>query len=83
LPTGQASNAETKVEVNEPLTAPIVKGETYGKVNIVLNNQVLMSKPLIALANDPRGGIIRRTSDSMSFGFHKLFTHTVEKANNG
>jgi D-alanyl-D-alanine carboxypeptidase (penicillin-binding protein 5/6) len=65
------------------LTAPIIKGEPYGKVNIVLNNQTVLSKPLIAMNDNPRGGFARRVSDSVSFGFHKLFSHSAEKANNG
>ena len=83
IPAGQYKNIEITYKVNEPLTAPIIKGDTYGTVNIVLNNQVLLSKPLIAMKDDPRGGIMRRVSDSVSFGFHKLFSHSAEKANNG
>jgi D-alanyl-D-alanine carboxypeptidase (penicillin-binding protein 5/6) len=83
IPAGQYKHIQAVVKINEPLSAPIVKGDTYGTINIVLNNQVLMSKPLIALEDDPRGGIFRRMSDSMSYGFHKLFSHSAEKANNG
>jgi serine-type D-Ala-D-Ala carboxypeptidase (penicillin-binding protein 5/6) len=83
VPAGQFKNIETVYQINEPLTAPIVKGETYGKVNIVLNNQVVLSRPLIAMTDNPRGGLARRVSDSVSFGFHKLFSHSAEKANNG
>ncbi|MES2219121.1 MAG: D-alanyl-D-alanine carboxypeptidase family protein [Pseudomonadota bacterium] len=83
VPSGQFKNIQTVYQLNEPLTAPIVKGESYGTVNIVLNNQVVLSKPLIAMKDNPRGGIMRRVSDSVSFGFHKLFSHSAEKANNG
>jgi D-alanyl-D-alanine carboxypeptidase (penicillin-binding protein 5/6) len=83
VPAGQAKNVQTVYKVNEPLYAPIIKGETYGTVNIVLNNNVLMSKPLVAMKDIARGGIIRRVSDSVSFGFHKFFSHSAEKANNG
>jgi serine-type D-Ala-D-Ala carboxypeptidase (penicillin-binding protein 5/6) len=83
IPAGQSKNIQTTFKVNEPLTAPIIKGDTYGSINITLNNQVLLSKPLVAMKDDPRGGIMRRVSDSVSFGFHKLFSHSAEKANNG
>jgi D-alanyl-D-alanine carboxypeptidase (penicillin-binding protein 5/6) len=83
VPAGQFKNIQTEYQINEPLTAPIIKGETYGKVNIVLNNQTVLSKPLIAMNDNPRGGFARRVSDSVSFGFHKLFSHSAEKANNG
>jgi D-alanyl-D-alanine carboxypeptidase (penicillin-binding protein 5/6) len=83
VPAGQFKNIQTVYQINEPLTAPIIKGESYGKVNIVLNNQTVLSKPLIAMTDNPRGGFARRVSDSVSFGFHKLFSHSAEKANNG
>jgi D-alanyl-D-alanine carboxypeptidase (penicillin-binding protein 5/6) len=83
VPAGQAKNIQTVYVINEPLTAPIIKGESYGTVNLMVNNQVVLSKPLIAMKDNPRGGIVRRVSDSVSFGFHKLFSHSAEKANNG
>jgi D-alanyl-D-alanine carboxypeptidase (penicillin-binding protein 5/6) len=83
LPTGQSKNIQTQVQLDDPLTAPLVKGKVYGTVNIVLNNQVVLSKPLVALTDDPKGGVIRRVSDSMSYSFKKLFSHSAEKANNG
>lgn len=83
LPAGQVKNAHTEVNLNEPLMAPIVKGQSYGSIDVVLNNQVVMSTPLIALKDDPKGGFIRRLSDSMGYRIHKIFSHTSEKANNG
>jgi D-alanyl-D-alanine carboxypeptidase (penicillin-binding protein 5/6) len=83
IPAGQYKNIQATLKLNEPLTAPIVKGQTYGNIEIVLNNQVLLSKPLVALEDNPRGGMFRRVSDAMSFSFHKLFSHSAEKANNG
>jgi D-alanyl-D-alanine carboxypeptidase (penicillin-binding protein 5/6) len=82
LPAGQYKNVKAKLQINDPITAPILKGQTYGSVNILLNNQVLVSKPLIALTDIPRGGVLRRIADSMSFGVHKLFARSAEKANN-
>jgi D-alanyl-D-alanine carboxypeptidase (penicillin-binding protein 5/6) len=83
IPAGQYKNIQANLKLNEPLTAPIVKGQAYGNIEIMLNNQVLLSKPLVALEDNPRGGIFRRISDTMSFSFHKLFSHSAEKANNG
>jgi hypothetical protein len=42
-----------------------------------------LTQPLIALNDDPKGGMIRGMSDSMSFHFHKLFSRSTEKANIG
>ncbi len=83
IPAGQYKNIQATLDVNDPLTAPITKGQAYGNINVVLNNQVILSKPLVALEDDPRGGVFRRISDAMSFSFHKLFSHPTEKVNNG
>ncbi len=84
VPTGQYKRVSAAVTLNGPLKAPIVKGQTYGNLNIMLNNQVIATKPLIALEGSARGGFIRRTIDSVSYRFHKLFSRTTDdKVNTG
>jgi D-alanyl-D-alanine carboxypeptidase (penicillin-binding protein 5/6) len=83
LPAGQAKNMQHVIQLNEPLYAPIVKGQECGKMNIVLNNQIVASNPLVALTDDPKGGMFRRAADSMSFRFHKLFAQSNDPLNNG
>ena len=83
LPAGAYKNIQQVYTLNDPLTAPIVKGQPYGNLNLVLNNQILVSKPLIALKDDPKGGMFRSISDSMSFHIHKIFSRSSEKMNNG
>ena len=77
IPAGQYKNIQAVIKLNDPLNAPIIKGKVYGALNVMLNNQVILSQPLVALNDDPKGGIIRGMSDSMSFRFHKLFSHTA------
>ncbi|MHB1949047.1 MAG: D-alanyl-D-alanine carboxypeptidase family protein [Gammaproteobacteria bacterium] len=83
MPAGQYKNIQAKIQVNDSLKAPITKGAPYGTLSIVLNNQLLASKPLVALSDDRKGGLWRSFSDSVNFGFHKLFSRSTEKANNG
>lgn len=83
IPVGQYKNIQAVIKLNEPLTAPIIKGKTYGALQISVNNQLLMTQPIVALNDDPKGGFVRGISDSMSFRIHKLFSHTAETANNG
>lgn len=83
LPTGQYRNIKTQIELNEPLKAPISKGVAYGQVNVLLNGQVLASQPLVALDDDAVGGLWRRMSDSLHFGYGKVFSKSNETANNG
>lgn len=82
-PAGQYKNLKTSIELNEPIKAPIAKGQVYGKLNILFNNQVIQSEPLVALSNNPKGGFWRRFCDSINFSYYKLFSHTSEIANNG
>lgn len=83
MPAGQYKNVQAKLKLNEPIKAPIVKGQAYGTLNIMLNGQVLASQPLIALDSDNQGGIWRSMSDTLNFSFNKLFSRSEEKANNG
>lgn len=82
-PAGQYKNIKPVVQVNDNIKAPVLKGQQYGTLNIMLNNQVLTSAPLVALNNNAKGGFWRRVSDSLNFSYYKLFSHTSEKANNG
>ncbi len=83
MPAGQYKNIQANIKLNEPIQAPVLKGQTYGSINIMLNGQVLASEPLIALDNNLKGGLWRSVSDSLDFSFNKLFSRSNEKANNG
>jgi D-alanyl-D-alanine carboxypeptidase (penicillin-binding protein 5/6) len=82
-PSGQYKNIKIQLVLDSPMKAPIKKGSTYGKINIVLNNQVLSSEPLIALNDNQVGGIWRRFTDSINFSYNKWFSRRQEKANTG
>ncbi|EKD74073.1 MAG: hypothetical protein ACD_45C00085G0008 [uncultured bacterium] len=83
IPTGQYKNIQANLHLNEPIKAPVIKGRIYGTINVTLNGQVIASTPLIALESDKKGGIWRSITDSLNFGFNKLFSKSEEKANNG
>lgn len=83
MPAGQYKNIRTVIQLNEPIKAPVIKGQPYGTLNITLNGQVLASQPLIALDNNNKGGMFRRMSDTVNLSFNKLFAKSNEKANNG
>lgn len=83
VPTGQYKKLQASLQLNTPIQAPIVKGQVYGTLNVTLNNQVIASKPLIALTNDPRGNIFRRSADSVKYQLHHLFSSNNDKLNTG
>jgi D-alanyl-D-alanine carboxypeptidase (penicillin-binding protein 5/6) len=83
VPTGQFKRLQTSMDLINPLKAPIVKGQIYGTLNLSINNQVILSKPLIALRDNLAGGFWRRASDSVKLNIHKYFSKSEEKVNTG
>jgi D-alanyl-D-alanine carboxypeptidase (penicillin-binding protein 5/6) len=83
VPAGQYKKLHAAIVLNNPLKAPIVKGQIYGTVNITLNNQIIASKPLIALEANPQGNFWRRASDTVRFNFNKYFSRSEEQVNTG
>lgn len=66
IQTGVYSHLKPQMSVNEKLNAPIKKGDTVGTLNIILHNTVLTSAPLVALKDDPKGGVFARIWDYVS-----------------
>jgi serine-type D-Ala-D-Ala carboxypeptidase (penicillin-binding protein 5/6) len=83
VPTGQYKRLQATLDLTNPLKAPIVKGQSYGTLNITLNNQIIASKPLIALDSNPQGGFFRRAADSVKYNINKYFSRSDEKLNTG
>jgi D-alanyl-D-alanine carboxypeptidase (penicillin-binding protein 5/6) len=84
VPTGQFKRIQATLELNNPLKAPIVKGQSYGSVVVKIGDQVVATKPLIAFDNNPEGGFLRRSTDSLRYNIHKYFSKpTDEKVNTG
>lgn len=83
IPAGQYKKLQANLDLNNPLKAPIKKGETYGMLNITLNNQVVLSQKLIALDDNPQGGLWRRAADTVKYNFNKYFSTPNEKVNTG
>ncbi len=71
IPTNKFKQLQANVVVNKSLQAPIIKGQTYGSVNVTLNGQPLTSIPVVALEGDPKGGIFSRAWDHIAILFAK------------
>lgn len=83
VPTGQYKHLKPELDLANPLKAPIAKGETYGTINMKLNDEVVASKPLVALDSDAKGGLFRRAADSIKYNFHRVFSKPDETMNTG
>jgi D-alanyl-D-alanine carboxypeptidase (penicillin-binding protein 5/6) len=83
VPTGQYKKLQAAITVNNPIKAPVIKGKVYGTLAVTLNNQVVVSKPLIALESNGEGNFWRRAVDVVKYTVSKYFSKTEEKVNTG
>jgi serine-type D-Ala-D-Ala carboxypeptidase (penicillin-binding protein 5/6) len=83
IPSGQYKKLKADLALNNPIKAPIVQGQPYGTLNINLSNQVVISKPLVALESDGKGGFFKRAADTVRFTLHKYFSKADDKVNTG
>jgi serine-type D-Ala-D-Ala carboxypeptidase (penicillin-binding protein 5/6) len=82
IPTGSQKFITTSVKLNEHIQAPVKEGKQYGMLSLILQDEVVAQEPLIALENDPKGGLFRSIADTVSGWFHhkdKSQTNEVKK----
>jgi len=73
IPTGQYKNIKVTTQMqSKTLKAPVTKGQTYGNVLVKLGNDVIATRPLIALKADPVGGMWTRMTGHIAMFFHSL-----------
>lgn len=61
--TGQSKTLEKNIELNEPLKAPIRKGDVIGKVKINCDNCTVCEVPVVALKDVEESNFISRSWD--------------------
>ena len=68
LPVGEDKNLKAEMSfTTQHLQAPIVKGQSYGEINITLNGKPIKKVRLIACQNDPRAGLLSRMWEYIKF----------------
>lgn len=70
IPRGQRERIKANMKVDSMIMAPARKGQQYGTVNVMLGEQLLVSKPLVALQDVPEGGFWRKLVDSIALLFN-------------
>jgi serine-type D-Ala-D-Ala carboxypeptidase (penicillin-binding protein 5/6) len=68
-PRGQYQNVKVNVDLNANIKAPVKKGQALGSLNAILADKTMANYPLVALADDLKGGWWRHASDGVS---HKV-----------
>lgn len=69
IPRGQYKSLKPFINIKEKIIAPIAKGDHLGNVEIKLNNETLIKKPLIALHDIGEGSLWQRGKDSIILMF--------------
>ncbi|TDR20721.1 D-alanyl-D-alanine carboxypeptidase family protein [Marinicella litoralis] len=69
IPKGSYEQLEANVDLPNIMTAPIQQGTQLGTLNIQLNGQVLVQKPLVALATAEQAGWWSRSMDGIGLWF--------------
>jgi D-alanyl-D-alanine carboxypeptidase (penicillin-binding protein 5/6) len=62
---GQYSKVKPILQLNQRLIAPIKSGESCGMLRLMLDDKVLLERPLVALQTVNEGGLVRLITDSI------------------
>jgi len=73
VPVGQYDKLAANAVLNNPITAPVSKGQQLGMLDVTLDDKPYVKKPLVALKDDPKGGMWRQFSDTVSRSIHDMF----------
>ena len=69
IPAGNYSQLQPQININTSLKAPIQAGQTVGMLTVKLNNAVINEAPIVALTDNPRGGLFARAWDHVMMVF--------------
>lgn len=72
IPKGQYKNIKAIMTLNETINAPVVKGQPYGTLKVLLNDKEITEQPLVALQENSKGGLWSRFIDHIDLFFHKF-----------
>ena len=68
VPRGQGGAVKTAVTRNDPLMAPLAKGQAVGSIQVTLNGQPWQTLPLQSLDAVPSAGWAGRLWDAIRLG---------------
>jgi len=69
IPRGQYKKLKASMDINTTITAPATKGSSYGKINVALDGEPLLQRPLIALTGVAEAGLWGRMVDDVKMMF--------------
>jgi D-alanyl-D-alanine carboxypeptidase (penicillin-binding protein 5/6) len=70
IPRGQYDQLQASLEMPQTLIAPLKQGQQVGTLQVSFDGKPLVSEPLVALQDAPRGGFFKRLWDAILLWFH-------------
>jgi len=80
IPVGRYEKLAASANLSDPINAPVAKGQNLGMINITLEGKPYMNEPLVALKDDPKGGLWTQLADTVSRSIHDMFNKKKDKA---
>ncbi|WP_370052974.1 D-alanyl-D-alanine carboxypeptidase family protein [Neptunomonas sp.] len=74
IPRGQADQLQATMDVDKVIKAPVVQGQEYGVVRVTLNDEEVVTVPLIAMENVEKGGLVKRIWHAIMLFFMGLIS---------
>lgn len=69
IPRGRYDKLDASMKIDSHITAPTTKGSQHGIVDISLEGETIVERPLIALQGIEEGSLLQRLSDEFSLLF--------------
>lgn len=69
IPRGAYDKLDAKMKFQQPIIAPASKGKLYGSLNVSLDGQNVVTKPLVALKSVAEGGFFQQVVDDVMLWF--------------
>lgn len=79
IPAGRSDKITTQTLLPSQVKAPIQKGQTLGKLTVLIDNQIIAEYPLVALKADPLGGFWTRMVDNIGQSVHRFWNKEEQK----
>lgn len=73
VPKGQSKKIRQVLEMNSPLLAPIVVGNKLGQVKVMVDNAVVLARPIVALENVEQANFFARMLDAAWLWMGSIF----------
>ena len=72
IPRGQSEQLQAVLDLDKVIKAPVQKGQSFGTVKVMLNNEVVASAPVVALETIEQAGFLQRIWDAIALFFYNL-----------